>query len=81
MTPTLGPILKTILFTIFVPGTVLGLIPRWLLGRFPRPESEPLTWLGILLIVLGAAIYFRCAWEFAVRGLGLPPPSLPRNFL
>ncbi len=81
MTRALGPILQTILFTIFVPGTVLGLIPRWLVGGFPRPESGPVTWLGILIIVLGSAIYFRCAWEFAVRGLGTPAPIAPTKFL
>ncbi len=81
MPRALGPILKTILFTIFVPGTVLVLVPSWLLGGFPRPERGPLTWLGVLIILLGAAIYFRCAWEFAVRGLGTPAPIAPTKFL
>jgi protein-S-isoprenylcysteine O-methyltransferase Ste14 len=81
MTRAFGPILKTILFTIFVPGTVLVLVPRWLLGGFPRPGHGPLTWLGVLIITLGAAICFRCAWEFAVRGLGTPAPIAPTKFL
>jgi len=81
MTRALGPILKTIVFTIVVPGSVLVLIPSWILGGFPKPAPSPLTWLGILLIVLGAAIYFRCAWEFAVRGLGTPAPIAPTKFL
>jgi protein-S-isoprenylcysteine O-methyltransferase Ste14 len=81
MTRTLGPILKTLLFTILVPGSVLLLIPSWILGGFPGPEHGPVTWLGVLLIVLGAAIYFRCAWEFAVRGLGTPAPISPTKFL
>ncbi len=81
MTPALGPILKTLLFTIFVPGSVLVLVPSWILGGFPRPERGPLTWLGVFLILVGAAIYFRCAWEFAVRGLGTPAPIAPTKFL
>lgn len=81
MSRTLGPILKTLLFTIFVPGTVLGLVPRWLLGGFPRPEPGLVTWLGVLILVVGAGIYFRCAWEFAVRGLGTPAPIAPTKFL
>lgn len=81
MTRALGPILKTLLFTIFVPGSVLVLIPSWILGGFPRPATGPLMWLGILSILLGAAIYFRCAWEFAVRGLGTPAPIAPTKFL
>ena len=81
MKRALGPILKTILFTILVPGTVTVLIPSWLLGGYPRPESGVLTGLGVLITLLGAAIYFRCAWEFAVRGLGTPAPIAPTKYL
>jgi protein-S-isoprenylcysteine O-methyltransferase Ste14 len=82
MTRAIGPILKTMLFTLVAPGTVLVLVPRWLLGGvFPRPERGPLTWVGGVVILLGAAIYFRCAWEFAVRGLGSPAPIAPTKFL
>jgi protein-S-isoprenylcysteine O-methyltransferase Ste14 len=81
MTHALGPILKTALFTIFVPGTVAGYVPFRLLGGFAWPGGGLLTWLGMLIMVLGAAIYFRCAWEFAVRGLGTPAPIAPTKFL
>jgi protein-S-isoprenylcysteine O-methyltransferase Ste14 len=81
MTHTIGPILKTILFTILVPGSVLVLIPWWILGGFPRPERGLLAWLGMLMILVGAAIYFRCAREFAVRGLGTPAPIAPTKSL
>jgi protein-S-isoprenylcysteine O-methyltransferase Ste14 len=81
MTRALGPILKTILFTIVVPGTVAGLVPSWIVGDFAKPESGPLTWPGVLITIAGAAIYFRCAWEFAVRGLGTPAPIAPTKFL
>ena len=78
---TLGPILKTILFTLVVPGTVAILVPRWLLGGFRSPQNRPLTWLGAAVFVVGATIYFRCAWEFAVRGLGTPAPIAPTKYL
>jgi protein-S-isoprenylcysteine O-methyltransferase Ste14 len=81
MTRAFWPVFNTILFTIFVPGTVVVLVPYLLLGGYSRPANEPLTWLGALIIVLGAAIYFRCAWEFAVRGLGTPAPIAPTKFL
>jgi protein-S-isoprenylcysteine O-methyltransferase Ste14 len=81
MKRALGPILKTILFTVFVPGTVAVLVPRWLLDGFPTLQPGPLTWLGAIIILTGAAIYFRCAWEFAVRGLGTPAPIAPTKFL
>jgi protein-S-isoprenylcysteine O-methyltransferase Ste14 len=75
------PILNTLLFTIFVPGTVAILIPRWLLGGFTRQADDALTRIGGIVFLIGAAIYFRCAWEFAVRGLGTPAPIAPTKFL
>lgn len=76
------PVLNTVLFTIVVPGTVAGYIPSRILGSgFSRPGPGPLTWVGALVFVTGAAIYFRCAWEFAVRGLGTPAPIAPTKYL
>ena len=77
----LVPILNTILFTIFVPGTVIVYVPYRLTGGFARPASGPLMWLGAVVITFGAAVYFRCAWEFAVRGLGTPAPIAPTRYL
>ena len=75
------PILNTALFTIVVPGTVAVLLPRWLIGGFRQAEHGILSWLGWVGMVCGAVIYFRCAWEFAVRGLGTPAPIAPTKFL
>ena len=75
------PILNTVIFTVVVPGTVAGYIPYRLLGGYSTPANGPLTWLGAVVIPLGAAIYFRCAWEFAIRGLGTPAPIAPTKFL
>lgn len=81
MTRALAPILKTIVFTIFVPGTVAVLVPWWIAGGFRNPGGGFLTWVGIIVTAAGAAIYLRCAWEFAVRGLGTPAPIAPTKFL
>jgi protein-S-isoprenylcysteine O-methyltransferase Ste14 len=81
MTRRFWVILNTILFTIFVPGTVAVYVPRRLVGGFHKPENGVLTWVGAVILVVGAAIYFRCAWEFAVRGLGTPAPIAPTQFL
>src|SRR5437899_7326288 len=56
-------------------------MPRWLLGGFTRPPGGVPTWIGGIVFLIGAAIYFRCAWEFAVRGLGTPAPIAPTKFL
>ena len=81
MTRTLGPILKTILFTLIVPGTVAGLAPYWILGGYRNTASSPLLWTGALFLLTGSAFYFHCAWEFAVRGLGTPFPTSPTKHL
>ena len=81
MSSSAGPLLNTLIFTVFVPGTVAGYIPYVIVGGFFKPGNGPMTWLGAIVIVAGAAIYFRCAWEFAVRGLGTPAPIAPTKFL
>lgn len=76
-----GPLLKTLLFTILVPGFVTVGAPYLMLGGFPPLGRGPVAWLGLLCLVAGTSIYFRCAWEFAVRGLGTPAPIAPTKFL
>lgn len=78
---TIGPLLQTLLFTIVVPGTVAVVVPRYLIRDFPTPTHGTFSAVGVAVIVLGACIYFRCAWEFAVRGLGTPAPIAPTKFL
>jgi protein-S-isoprenylcysteine O-methyltransferase Ste14 len=80
MPPRFWPILNTLLFTIFVPGTVAILIPRWILGDSRcRQVALLMDWRHCL--PNGVAVYLRCAWEFAVRGLGTPAPIAPTKFL
>lgn len=72
--------IKTLIFTVIVPGTVTILIPRWLLssqaGR-ERFDIGPFRYLGLVPIVLGALIYLWCAWDFTVAGKGTPAPIDP----
>jgi protein-S-isoprenylcysteine O-methyltransferase Ste14 len=81
MPQALVPLLNTLLFTILVPGLVTVGVPYLLVGGVPTPGRGPLAWLGLLCLILGASIYFRTAWEFAVRGLGTPAPIAPTKFL
>ena len=70
-------LLKNILFTIIVPGTVTVVIPRLLLSR--GGGQAPLSWgilQGLALVAggVGVAIYIRCVWDFASFGRGTPAP-------
>ena len=64
-------ILKTLVFTIVVPGTVGVYIPYRLRGPGPHPISG-VGVLGLAPIAAGLAMYLWCAWDFAVFGSGTP---------
>lgn len=75
--------LKTLLFTVFVPGTVAGLVP-YLLTRGGVGGAVPFgaaRWLGLLPILAGVVIYLRSAWGFVVAGHGTPAPINPPQHL
>ena len=75
---SLGPLIKTAIFTVLVPGTVGIYIPYRLLARSERTwDLGAFRYLGLIPIALGAAIYLWCAWDFAVAGRGTPAPMDP----
>jgi protein-S-isoprenylcysteine O-methyltransferase Ste14 len=72
--------LKTLLFSVFVPGTVGILIPMMILAA--DQTSGPsgigaLRLLGLVAMMIGAGFYLRCAWDFVVAGRGTPAPIEP----
>src|SRR5688572_22852946 len=71
--------LRTALFTLLVPGTVLVLVPAALLatGRGPSLDLGPARWVGLLPIALGSAVILVCFVEFVRRGRGTPAPYDP----
>jgi protein-S-isoprenylcysteine O-methyltransferase Ste14 len=75
------PILKTLLFTIFVPGTVAGLVPYWIRGGWPGAAPAWATLTGGLVLAVGVAVYLWCAWRFATEGRGTPAPIDPPRVL
>jgi protein-S-isoprenylcysteine O-methyltransferase Ste14 len=75
-------ILKTLLFTVFVPGTVAGYIPWRLRGTGAVPATGVEAWAAIGVITFGAAIYLHTAfWGFALIGGGTPAPIAPTKIL
>lgn len=74
---------KTFVFTIIVPGTVTALIPYLLLSENPSLFTRigPFQFPGLIPMAIGAAIYLRCARDFASAGKGTPAPIDPPKTL
>jgi protein-S-isoprenylcysteine O-methyltransferase Ste14 len=71
--------LRTALFTLLAPGTVLVLIPGLLLasGVGPSLGLGPARWVGLPLVVLGVVAIGICFVDFVRRGRGTPAPYDP----
>jgi len=72
--------LRSIFFTLLIPGSVTVLFPYLLLsGRRPAmvPHWGVAQYLGLPLLVLGAGVLLRCIWDFAVAGHGTLAPIDP----
>lgn len=71
-------LLKNLLFTVFVPGTVAVFIP-YCIARSSEGfdlDTPRLLWSAPLFL-FGAGIYVWCLWDFAVAGRGTPAPIDP----
>ena len=68
--------LKTLIFSILVPGTVAGIIPWLLLQGAGGPVLlVPSLWMiGLLPLLLGVGLYCWCAGAFTFIGKGTPLP-------
>ena len=75
--------LRTVLFTILVPGTELVLLPLvvvlWDLG--PRLELGPARYAGSAPLLVGVVVILRCFADFVRRGRGTPAPYDPPRAL
>jgi protein-S-isoprenylcysteine O-methyltransferase Ste14 len=70
--------LRTLLFTLLVPGMVLGVVPFLLFRSTGRQvDLGNIHLLGVVLIVPGLAIIIWCFIDFIRRGRGTPAPYDP----
>src|SRR6267142_3806268 len=77
-------LLRSIFFTFLQPGMVTVLIPYWLIssrGTGVLSSNQPLHYLGLPLIVIGAAGLLWCIWEFFSEGRGTISPIDPPKHL
>lgn len=81
MSPAMSLVLRNLLFTLVVPGFGAVWVPRWILTRFDT-GATPTAWFAVAIVAVGAALYLRCVWVFAVVGRGTPGPwDAPRRFV
>jgi protein-S-isoprenylcysteine O-methyltransferase Ste14 len=74
----MSPFLRTLVFTVFVPGFWTVLMPYWVVGRRARLDLRGASFAGWLLALVGVVLYLTCAfWGFALRGKGTPAPIDP----
>lgn len=66
-------LIKNLLFTLVVPGTVAVLGPL-LIARGHAPASGAGFAIALALLGIGGAIYAWCVWDFASFGRGTPAP-------
>lgn len=71
-------LLKSAVFTVFIPGTVAGVIPHRLARRdspelpIDRRVSRPAGWISLSA---GLSLYFHTVWRFSDEGGGTPAPA------
>ena len=75
------PLVKTLIFTIIVPGTVTVYGPYLLLPEDAKFSLEGSRLIGIVPLAVGIAVYLWCAWDFAMTGRGTPAPIDPPKVL
>jgi protein-S-isoprenylcysteine O-methyltransferase Ste14 len=76
--------IRSVFFTILQPGTVTVLIPYWLIssrGTEVQTSFQPLRWLGLPFMAIGAATLLWCIWDFFSSGRGTISPIDPPKHL
>ena len=70
---------KASVFTLVVPAAVVVLVPYLLLtdASLGAIDVFGMSLLGVIPIVLGTALYLRCAYDFVMSGRGTPAPIDP----
>ena len=74
-------LLKNLLFTVVVPGSVAVYVPLWIVrGQLAGSGISVVISSG--LFAIGAGIYCWCLWDFATFGRGTPAPiDAPRKLV
>src|SRR5215831_2761257 len=76
-------LLRSLFFTLIMPGTVTVLIPFWLISSrgAANHSTHPLRYLGAPLMLAGGAGLLWCIWDFFSAGRGTLAPIDPPKHL
>jgi protein-S-isoprenylcysteine O-methyltransferase Ste14 len=69
--------LKTLMFLLFVPGSVVFLLPYHIARRTREVDLGFLRWAALPAWLSGAVLLLASFWNFAFRGRGTPHPADP----
>lgn len=75
---------KTVIFSLLVPGTVVGIIPYLLITHTAAVFQivlGPFRYGGVVPIIAGIAFYIASAKSFVIKGKGTPAPIDPPRLL
>ncbi len=65
--------LKDLLFTVVVPGTVAVYLPLVIAEDATTVSGVTLV-VAVVLLAVGGSVYISCVWDFAAFGRGTPVP-------
>ncbi len=72
---------KSVIFSVIVPGIVAVLIPILIAGE-KITENICFILSGLLLLASGAIVYSWCVWDFVSFGKGTPAPiAAPKHLV
>lgn len=77
-------LLRTVIFTVLIPGTVTVAVPYVVLHSdvdCALGIAPALCLFGLLPLSAGTVVYLWCAWDFARSGKGTPAPYDPPQLL
>jgi protein-S-isoprenylcysteine O-methyltransferase Ste14 len=70
-------LLRTLIFTVLVPGTVTVFLPRMLYGNTTPADFGWLRYAALPFLLVGIVVYCWCALDFTFAGRGTPLPADP----
>ena len=77
-------VLVTAAFLLLAPGTVAGLVPRWISrwqAHAPFLGFTAFRAIGAVLVAVGILVLLESFGRFALQGIGTPAPIFPTRHL